>query len=453
MYRITIIVFVACLDFFGPIRAQQNPAAELEQTLQDVCGGMELWPGYDPLTVPLAVFDGKNTVLFRHPSPPEGFTDVGGLWIFEGRYPDVTANSSALIGDVNTATVMLESLSRNNSREARAALVAHEGFHVFQGTTGRNWGANEANLFTYPVDNAQLLTLRRLETEALKRSFEARETEATRAWALCALDLRNKRFALLDPASRDYERGMETMEGTANYIQCQVEGKEQPYLPEGGFDAEDVRNRAYKTGTSWAFLLDRFSPAWREKFGSDDSLFLEAMLAEALSDNTQPCKPGAFTDSEIAAIEETAQLDVKAVLKRRITRREEFESIPGWRIVIEADKSSPLWPQGFDPLNVNLVDGGVLHSRFVRLGNESGRLEVMGMSALTEEIGPHPLFNGVHRILVTGFESEPSIMIKGDQVNVNFNGFKADFTGASVDRGDREVLIRLIPPKKSGSGM
>ena len=157
MYRITLVVFVACLGFFGPIRAQQNPAVELEQTLQDVCGGMELWPGYDPLEVPLAVFDGKNTVLFGHPSPPEGFTDVGGLWIFEGRYPDVTANSSALIGDVNTATVMLESLSRKNSREARAALVAHEGFHVFQGTTGRNWGANEVNLFTYPVDNDQLL--------------------------------------------------------------------------------------------------------------------------------------------------------------------------------------------------------------------------------------------------------------------------------------------------------
>jgi hypothetical protein len=46
MYRITIVVFVACLNFFGPVRAQQNPAVELEQTLQDVCGGMELWPGY-----------------------------------------------------------------------------------------------------------------------------------------------------------------------------------------------------------------------------------------------------------------------------------------------------------------------------------------------------------------------------------------------------------------------
>ena len=144
---------------------------------------------------------------------------------------------------------------------------------------------------------------------------------------------------------------------------------------------------------------------------------------------------------------------MKAVLKRRTARREEFESIHGWRIVIEADRSSPLWPQGFDPLNVYLVEGGVLHSRFIKLGNENGNMEVMGMTALTEEIGPHPLFNGVRRILVTGFESEPSVMLEGDQVNVNSNGLKASFIGASVDRGDQEVLIRLIPPKKSGNEM
>lgn len=437
------VILVTCLGLFGSTRAQQNLAVELEQALHDVCGSIELWPGYDPLAVPLAVFDGKHTVLFRHPSPPEGFTFEEGLWTFVGRHPDVLANSSAMIGGVGTATVMLESISHMNSPEERAALVVHEGFHVFQGTTGRIWGANEVHLFTYPLDNAQLLALRRLETEALRRAFEAGDREATRAWAICALDLRDQRFALLDPDSKAYERGIETMEGTANYIQCQVEGREQPHLPDGGFDAEDVRNRAYRTGTAWAFLLDRFSPAWRETFGADDSLFLDAMLAGTLRDNPQPVKPGAFRDAEIAAIKEAAQRDVQTVLKRRSARLEEFESIHGWRVVIEADRSSPLWPQGFDPLNVHLVEGGVLHSRFIKLGNESGNMEVMGMTSLTEEIGPHPLFNGVLRIVVAGFESEPSATAEGDRVHVNSVGFKANFTGASIERVNQEVVIRL----------
>lgn len=445
MYRITLIVFVACLGFIGSTWGQQNLAVELEQALQDVCVGIELWPGYDPLVVPLAVFDGKNTFLFRHLAPPEEFTYDGGLWIFEGRHPSVTANSSAMIGGMNTATVMLETLPPKSPPEIQAALVAHEGFHVFQGTTGRNWGANEVDLFTYPFDDARLLTLRRLETEALRRAFESAEREATEAWTLCALKLRDERFALLDSASQAYERGIETMEGTANYVQCLVEGRKRPSLPEGGFNAEDVRNRAYEIGTAWAFLLDQFSPAWRKAFGADDTLFLDAMLAGALRDNTQPDKPGAFTDSEIAEIKKTVQLDVKEVIERRTMRRAEFESIPGWRIVVEADELSPLWPQLFDPLNVYIVEGGVLHSRHIKVGNESGNLEVIGMSALTEEVGPHPLFNGVRRILVTGFESEPSVMIEGDQVNVNSVRYKANFTDAKVERADQKVVIRLTP--------
>lgn len=441
-----LVILAACLGLAGPARAQQNGAMELEQTLHDVCGSMELWPGYDPLVIPLAVFDGKNTVLFRHPSPPEEFIFDGGLYIFQGRYPEVVGNSSAMIGGVSTATVMLESLSSKSSPEARAALVAHEGFHVFQGTTGRNWGANEVHLFTYPVDNSHLLALRRLETEALRRAFETGEIEETRAWALCALGLRGKRFALMDPASQEYEKGIEAMEGTASFIQSIVEGREQPHLPDDGFDAEDVRNRAYRTGTAWAFLLDRFSPAWREAFGTDDSLFLDAMLAGALRDHPQPVKPGAFTDSEIAAFEETARLDVKAVLQRRIDRREEFESIRGWRVVIEADRSKPLWPQGFDPLNVHLVEGGVIHSRFIKLGNESGTMEAMEMTSLTEAVGPHPLFNGVRLVQVAGFKSEPSIVAEGNRVTVSSVGFKANFTGASIERVNQEVVIHLTPP-------
>jgi hypothetical protein len=440
-----LIILVACLGLFGPTRSQQNLAVQLEQALHNVCSGIELWPGYDPLSVPLAVFDGKNTFLFRHPSPPGKFACKEGVWIFEGRHPAVMGNSSAMIGGVGTATVMLESLSPESPPEKQAALVAHEGFHVFQGTTGRKWGANEADLFTYPVDEARLLALRRLETEALRRAFEAGEKEAIQAWALCALRLRDKRFALLDSASQAYERGMETMEGTANYIQCLVEGRVRPSLPEGGFDAENVRNRAYETGIAWAFLLDRFSPAWHGTFGSNDTLFLDALLAEALNDDLQPDKPGIFPESEIAAIEEVAQQDVKKVIDRRTTRRVEFESVPGWRIIVEADKSSPLWPQGFDPLNLYLVEGGVLHSRYIRVGNGSGNVEVIGMASLTEEVGPHPLFNGIRGILVTGFESEPTVVVEGDQVDVNSEGFKANFTGASVERVDQKIVIHLSP--------
>jgi hypothetical protein len=452
MRRTVLLGLLACLFLCGAARGQGNPAAALDQALRDVCGDVELWPGYDPMSVPLAVFDGSSTFLFRHPAPPEEFTRDGDLWALEGRYPSVTANSSTLIGGVSTATVMLETLPPDGLPEERAALVAHEGFHVFQGTAGRSWGANEADLFTYPVDDARLLMLRRLETEALRRAFASEDEEETRAWALRALSLRDERFALLDPVSQAYERGMETMEGTANYIQSVVEGRDRPSLPEGGFAPENVRSRAYETGTAWAFLLDRFSPEWQEAFGTDDTQFLHSILAGALGDTARSDGLGTFTISEIAAVEQETQSDVEGVLERRVERRAEFESVPGWRVVVEAGEANPLWPQGFDPLNVRLVEGGVLHSRFIKLGNGNGKLEVMGAGALTEEVGPHPLFNGVRRLLVTGFEGEPAVVVESERVTISSDGFSADFVSASVERGDQEVVIHLTPPEGLDEG-
>ena len=61
-------------------------------------------PGFDPLAVPLAVYDGSTSWLFRHPKPPAGFTRRANLiplaWTFTGRFPAVTATSSADIGGV-----------------------------------------------------------------------------------------------------------------------------------------------------------------------------------------------------------------------------------------------------------------------------------------------------------------------------------------------------------------
>jgi hypothetical protein len=39
----------------------------------DRLAARELWPGFDPRTVPVAIHDGEQTLLFRHPSPPAGF--------------------------------------------------------------------------------------------------------------------------------------------------------------------------------------------------------------------------------------------------------------------------------------------------------------------------------------------------------------------------------------------
>ena len=70
-------------------------------------GAKPLWPGFRPVETPYALFDGKRTYLFGHPSPPPGFTrGEGSVRVMEGRHPEVTSNSSAKIGGVVTATAV-----------------------------------------------------------------------------------------------------------------------------------------------------------------------------------------------------------------------------------------------------------------------------------------------------------------------------------------------------------
>ena len=449
MYRTALLMLALCIALQSPAAAEVSPAVALERSLQELCGDVEAWPGYDPLSVPLAVFDGTNTFLFRHPAPPEEFRASGDLWVFEGRHPSIVANSSVSIGEVSTATVMLETLPAESTPEERAALVAHEGFHVFQGTTGRRWGANEVDLFTYPTDDAALLALRRMETEALRRAFAAREPEGAREWAAYALGLRDERFAALEEAHKAYERGIETMEGTATYVEYRIAGRTQPSWPEGGFDAEDVRSRAYTTGVAWALILDRFSPDWCGGFADDDSIHLDTALARALRDAGEARQARAFTTAEIEAMELAAHADVSRVLEQRTERRSQFESVPGWSVVVEADSASPLWPQGFDPLNVHRVEGGVLHSRFLRLGNDSGSAEVMDTASLTEGMGPHPLFNGILSLTLTGLENEPAVEVSAGEVAVSASGFSAAFRDATVERQGENIVIRIAPPERS----
>src|SRR5262252_4542792 len=70
-----------------------------------------LWPGFDPRAVPLEIFDGNRTVLFRHPAPPPEFLPVDahpGVFAVAGRHPAVTANSSVPLGATATATGLFD---------------------------------------------------------------------------------------------------------------------------------------------------------------------------------------------------------------------------------------------------------------------------------------------------------------------------------------------------------
>jgi hypothetical protein len=444
----TLLFLLLCLlPALDPLPATETEG--LPFAIADTIGSIpagRLWPGFDPAGAPLAIFDGERTLLFRHPSPPPEFRPVTGrpdARAVDGRHTLVRANTAVAIGGVSTATLSLEPSETRSAREL-ASLAVHEAFHVFQASRHPAWGGNEADLFTYPSDDPILLQLSRMETESLRRALAARDRRGAACWAASALQLRRRRFTALGETGALYERGTELKEGLGRLVESRARGTStlEPVLPEKDFAPGDVRSRSYAVGHAFGVLLDRFAAGWEAGLESGGEKTLDGLLAQALSTErvVRPCR---FSGRETAAALDRAKRSVELTRLTRAAIRDDFFARPGWRIVVAA-ASEPLSPQGFDPLNVErLGPGEVLHTRWVKLQNASGSLEVLDARALTEAAGKHPLFEGVRRVTVAGIRDEPEVRESAGIVSVRAGGVNGEFRGARVERGDRTVTVSI----------
>lgn len=432
-----------------PARAPACDAAAAPLAVRVACGylafdGQALWPGFAPATIPLAVYDGKDTWFFGHPHPPASCR-ADPAWpaacVHPGRHEALVANTSLDLGGVTTATLIL---SPERPLPVQAAVALHEAFHAFQAKAYPGWRANEAHLFVYPVEDAEALALRRLEDEALRRALRASEPEQTGCWAAAGLAVRRTRFGRLPAAAVGYERGTELKEGLAQYVEDRARGGDPASRwPADGFGAEAVRQRAYASGQTIATLLDRIDPGWRERLDAEGQTPLDVLLERALAPaRAKACALSAEdeTQSRTAAAEEVA-----ALVERRREALRAFEAQPGAGLEIVA-AGEPLWPQGFDPINVQGVAPlQVLHRRYLKLGNASGAVQVLGPASLTRGVGPHPLFAGVSALRVTGLKAAPVVAQEGDAVTIRADGVEGRFSGAAVEREDGLVRVRLAP--------
>jgi len=310
-----------------------------------------------------------------------------------------------------------------------APVLVHECFHVFQAREHPAWAANEATLFTYPVDDAENLALVRLELEAMSRALGAPDAAC---WSARVRALREERFARLPADAVAYERGNELHEGLAQYVEGVSGGRKDVRFRT--FAAGEVRERGYVSGEALARLLDRLEPAWKSKVAGSLDELLPAPGAE-------PCD---FTAAERQSAEAQARADVGKFERERAELLQAFNAQPGWRLTVETAAGKPLWVDAFDPLNVTrLSQQLILHKRMLKLHNDAGSLEILDHGSVSEAAGAHPLFQGVRRWTTAGLPSKPEIKKDGARVTVASSAVTLAFSNADVEWQAQSVIIRL----------
>jgi hypothetical protein len=407
-----------------------------------------LWPGFQPADLPLAVFDGDATWVFEFPRALAGFAAdarCAGAQRAPGRHANMRANSTVDWDGVVVATVLLGALPAD-SAAIHAATAVHEAFHAHQRERHPRWIADEATLFTYPADDDTLLALAKLEMEALRRGIAAGDATESARWAATALAQRQRRGARMPPEAMAYERASELNEGLAQYVERRaLEGglgltRGSRARLDDDRPADGVRWRCYASGEAWALALDRHAPGWRERIALEDSLALDVLLATA--PRVRAAAPAAFEPAAVARAESAARQAVASLREARVQQGREFLSRRGHTLVFESPVD-PWWPRDFDPLNVRVLnDGVVLHGRWLRVGNDADGIEILDRAVLSEPAGGHPLFTGVRRLVITGLAAPPTVTASDSTLEVRADGVTATLQHAVAATEGRATVVR-----------
>ena len=410
-----------------------------------------LWPGFEPAAVPLALFDGENTILRGHPSPPPEFSAVPGLagvLMARGRHPAVTGNSTRELGGVRTATV----IAVPGPPAQTMLALAEEVFHVFWLARHTAFHPNEMARYAYPFEDPNNLRALLAEDEALARALAAPSGSEVAGWAAAALAIRRARVPALAEDVRAFEVALEMMEGTANFVARLAAGEAPARTTERlrrPRRAEDIRWRFYDSGAALCFVLDRLRPGWQARTEREPALSTAALLESVLRDRA--AEPAVFTAAESASLLARTSADLADLGRRREQVRRGMLERPGHRIVIElAAGAEPFRISRFDPINLMVLAGGeVAHASHLTLESPQGTIDVSnprfvrgsfdGTVSLTVPAGPHPLAGGVRQVTVVGIGVPPDVGGEAGTVAVDAPGVRIRVRSAQA-RGDGELL-------------
>ncbi len=454
---VSLLCSVLCLDAF----AQQAATAKGRNAVEvlgyasqiAVASADEIWPG----------FDARNYWFALTGDDADRYS-IG----FGGQAK----------GDAGKA--MMSYNIRDYGLEDGLALAFHEAFHVFERDAdrqGARWRVENSILVSeYPETSARNSALFNIEANILYTALQAGDKATAKRKAQEFIAVRKLRQGELDSRFVEFEKGLESNEGLAEYagVKAVLAGieavnRKRAAIPFQNLDknsyfanrferlrritrvGRNSRLRFYDTGAAQAFLLDRLMTDWKKRVQATGAA-IQDLVEEA-----------AFDYNESKRIAETAlrQYEYESVLKaeqeieaRKLAeRRAILDSVlnkQGRRYVIDVSALGRVGDlMSFDPMNVTMIDNQKrVHTRMLVVGQEGVYKATFEQPVVEDKAAKQYVTVSIpeqNELLIDGVPLDVTASVERSfhRLRIITPGFKFEASSGVITINEQAVTIRL----------
>jgi hypothetical protein len=373
--------WIVLLTAVSPQRSNakiQSAEVLLKYVLQLAAATKEqVWPGFDAAKYVFLVPDAKAGIDFFGISPDPQSPNRMILMAFD---------------------------AREYGLEDGLILSFHEAFHAFErdkDRPGPRWRRENSLLVAeYPEESARNSALFVIESQILFSALQSGNKNDARKRALEFLAVRKLRQNELEARFVEFEKGLESNEGLAEYAgtktllrAIELVKQNRASLPLSNLNERDYlagkyqklnsitssgknsRLRYYYTGSAQGFLLDRFMSDWKSRIQITGAA-TQDLIEEAVGLSRKPWQSVAATALQRHGYDKILKEEEEAARKKSSEKQALLDSLvnkKGLRLIIDVAAIGSFGQvRGFDPMNVTVIGKEKrIHSRMLKAGEEN----------------------------------------------------------------------------------
>lgn len=362
-------------------------AKMIKQLLGEVDSAI-IWPGFK--LYPFAIYNQTDYYLVNPFRTPLNLSQVKPT-IYRGQTDERFLGNTAIAYEEGFIAIWDSRTIGLLDKEHLASMMVHEMFHAYQRERGEQRFPNELLGVNYPF-TVENLVLRYIERDLLLKACLSDNSIQQLELLANYFQLRHQRQQTIEEAL-SFEKGIESIEGTALYVEYQVllqlkKGTVRLVEFIEGYtvisaDHLKIRLSSYHQGLLLSLLADQLLGDWQENFMCSE-LYLSDYIETTLGNRLPKQEPLDIKQLRIQYSEEEAELShyVQAWNQQRDTLFEQFEQNRIGETII-----GPVKITGIDPMNIMMRNHDVIHQTFLRINRGQGDEVLTG--PIKTEIGEH----------------------------------------------------------------